>query len=197
MQAFSDTTIFSYLDNPNSLKTKFLLSPFIANFPTGITLKKSTGGPQRVKRYTTRTKTQIRFLKELHLESSIVETFFSRILDIELAKQDVDENGLDPDCDWISINAIILLGIVNCDGSDADKGEVFYRVVQPAMLPRIFITNQDIRMALFFITNLATILLYMRAKVSRDGSENPRAFDIEFFKKKMASYEVVFEAVLA
>ena len=52
-------------------------------------------------------------------------------------------------------------------------------------------------MALFFITNLATILLYMRAKVSRDGSENPRAFDIEFFKKKMASYEVVFEAVLA
>ena len=52
-------------------------------------------------------------------------------------------------------------------------------------------------MALFFITNLATILLYMRTKVSRDGSENLRAYDIEFFKKKMASYEVVFEAVLA
>ena len=65
------------------------------------------------------------------------------------------------------------------------------------MLPRIYVTNQDIRMALFYMTNLATILLYMEQKVSRDGSAHPHTFDIDFFKKKMFTYEVVFEAVLA
>ena len=90
----------------------------------------------------------------------------------------------------------MLIGCINCEGRDYEKAQVFYRVVQPAMLPRIFVTNQDIRMALFFITNLSTILHYMSKKVSKEGSANKSEYDVEFFKKKMMTYEVVFEAVL-
>ena len=34
-EAFKDTQIFDHLDKPNSLKTKFLLSDFVANLPVG------------------------------------------------------------------------------------------------------------------------------------------------------------------
>ena len=169
MEAFNDTEIFSYLANKNSMKTKFLLSPFVANFPIGINLDQSVDCPQRVKRYTTRTKGQIKYMKDLHLSSSIVETFFEKIAEIEAGKY-AEHNELDPECNWISINALVLIGCINCEGRDYEKAQVFYRVVQPAMLPRIFVTNQDIRMALFFVTNLSTILHYMSKKVSKEGS---------------------------
>ena len=107
-----------------------------------------------------------------------------------------EENGLDQECDWISINALVLIGCINCAGSDCEKSEVLYRVVQPEMLARIFVINEDIRMTIFYMTNLATILRYMKNKICREGSKNPKKFDVEFFKKKMISYEVVFEAVL-
>lgn len=45
MEAFNDTEIFSYLANKNSMKTKFLLSPFVANFPIGINLDQSVDCP--------------------------------------------------------------------------------------------------------------------------------------------------------
>ena len=62
------------------------------------------------------------------------------------------------------------------------------------MLARILAADKDIRMSLFFLTNLATILLYMQVKVARKGRSSDD-FDIEFFKKKMSMYEVVFEAI--
>ena len=41
-EAFKDSLVFSHLSNPDSLKTKFLLSSFVANLPIGSLLKLDT-----------------------------------------------------------------------------------------------------------------------------------------------------------
>ena len=128
------------------------------------------------------------------MSASIVETFLEEIVEVEIAKT-LEENGLDQDCKWISVNALILIGCMNCDGTNQEKAEVLFRMIQPSTLPRVTISNQNIRMCIFYMTNLATVLSYMKTKVTREG-KNPKEFDFDFFKSKMISYEVVFESVL-
>ena len=69
--------------------------------------------------------------------------------------------GLDREFHWISVNALILIGCLQCIGSDKHKADVFYRVVQPEMTHHVLVFDKDIRMAIFFMTNLATILRFM------------------------------------
>ena len=53
--------------------------------------------------------------------------------------------------------------------------------------------DKDIRMAIFFLTNLATILEFMQQKISY-GQDSE--IDVEYYKNKMNNYEVVFDAVI-
>ena len=68
---------------------------------------------------------------------------------------------MDPDFEWINICALLLYGILKCKGSDTDNAEVFHRVVCPEMPSRILVLDKDIRMAVFFMTNLSTIFHVM------------------------------------
>ena len=126
--------------------------------------------------------------------SSTMEIYLRETQEQLLAKQQ-EENGLDPDLIWISVNALVLIGCLNCSGKDIEKADVFYRVVQPEMLPRIYVSDRDIRMSLLFMINMATILFYMQGKIARDGHDTTE-FDVEFFKRKMFLYEIVFEAII-
>lgn len=72
-----------------------------------------------------------------------------------------EEFGLDQDFNWINVNALLLIGCLRCSGTDSQKGEVFYRIVQPEMTHRVLVFDKDIKMAIFFLTNLATILEQM------------------------------------
>lgn len=63
------------------------------------------------------------------------------------------------------------------------------------MLQRILIVDKDIRQSLFFLSNLATILHYMRLKMDKTGL-NIQEFDFDFFKRKMLAYEVVYESLI-
>ena len=76
--------------------------------------------------------------------------------------------GLDPEFVWISVNALVLIGILKCKGTDSQKAAVFYRVVQPEMTNRILIKDKDIRMSMFFLTNLTTILEFMQLNMVKN-----------------------------
>ena len=66
--------------------------------------------------------------KSSSLYLSVVDTALSDIDDITRAKLD-PRNELDQEYTWINVSAIILIGIVNCQGSDSENAEVFYRVI--------------------------------------------------------------------
>ena len=104
------------------------------------------------------------------------------------------ETGLDPEFKWISVTALILIGCLKCSGLDSQKAEVFYRVVQPEMSDRVLVFDQDIRIAIFFLTNRATILEFMQRTMIKK-SHNLANFDFEPYKIKMDAYEEVFDAV--
>ena len=101
---------------------------------------------------------------------------------------------MDQEFCWISINALILIGILNCSGSDTQNAEVFFRVVQPEMHERILVVDKDIRMSIFFMANMATILQQMQShmktvskKARRGGDNKPRMeqFDFSVYHDKM------------
>ena len=97
--------------------------------------------------------------------------------------------GLDQEFNWISINALVLIGCLKCSGRDSQKAEVFYRVVQPEMGNRVLIFDKDIRMSIFFLTNLATILEFMQRNLRKRGDHE---IDYAYYKRKMDAYEKVF-----
>ena len=100
-------------------------------------------------------------------------------------------HGLDQEFTWINVNALILIGCLKCSGTDSQKAEVFYRVIQPEMSDRILVFDKDIRMAIFFLTNLATILEQMQKE------QMYKNVSIGEYKKKMDHYEGVFDAVIS
>ena len=63
------------------------------------------------------------------------------------------------------------------------------------MTDRVLVFDRDIRMAIFFLTNLATILRFMQLNILKMG-ETLETVDLEVYKDKMDSYEEVFDAVI-
>ena len=60
------------------------------------------------------------------------------------------------------------------------------------MSDKITIYDKDIRMAIFFLTNLATILEQMQ----KEQMDKDKVVSIEAYMKKMDHYEGVFDAVI-
>jgi len=87
---------------------------------------------------------------------------------------------------------LILIGCLKCAGYDSQKADVFFRVIQPEMSDKITIYDKDIRMAIFFLTNLATILEQMQ----KEQMDKDKVVSIEAYMKKMDHYEGVFDAVI-
>lgn len=119
MEAFRDTRIFTHLSDPSSVKTQFLLSPFVANFTTGklLTCKrtvfqrlKSTVATQLHKKKS-ETYRQLKSSGSIFL--SVVDSYLDDIDAITKAKLD-PVNELDPEFEWISVSALLLLGILKC-----------------------------------------------------------------------------------
>ena len=99
----------------------------------------------------------------------------------------------------ISINSLLLLGILRCAGSYKSKAEVFSRVVQPEGQSRIQIVDRDIMTAIYFLTSMATILQEMQNNwvVNEDQRSLPiEDTDFESYERKMFEYGLVFEQVL-
>ena len=90
------------------------------------------------------------------------------------------------------------MGIVYCSGSDAENSEVFYRVIQPECSKRVLAVDKDYRLALFFITNLATILTLMQKNMLREKKKgkSPEQFNMRVYEDKMQAYETVFDAII-
>ena len=80
-------------------------------------------------------------------------------------------------------------------GTDHEKAEVFLRIVQPEMTKRVLVQDKDIRMAVFFLTNASTILLYMTSKEVRAENGLDDASN-RFLKTKMSEYEVVYQSII-
>ena len=103
---------------------------------------------------------QLKSQKTITSQLSNIEGFLKELQAQAEAKQD-PSTGLDPEFNWINVNALLLIGILNCQGSDTDNAEVFYRIVQPAMKPRVTSFDKDLRKTLVFMVNMSTILYIM------------------------------------
>ena len=90
MKAFDDTVFFSHMADPESIKTKFILSPFISNFPTGSSLEIRRDLSNRVSRYTTGNLTKLKTQKTLQrqgtLHFSVVDAYLQEIEEQKTAK---------------------------------------------------------------------------------------------------------------
>jgi len=75
-----------------------------------------------------------------------------------------------------------LIGCLKCGGKDSEKADAFYRVVQPEMGERVLIFDKDIKMCIFFLVNLATILELMQRNLGRDSSIT---LDVAYYARKM------------
>ncbi len=65
------------------------------------------------------------------------------------------------------------------------------------MTTRVIVYDKDIRMSIFFLTNLATILEFMQKRMILRSQESFDGHpDIDLYKKKMDEYEIVFDAVI-
>ena len=56
------------------------------------------------------------------------------------------------------------------------------------MTHHVLVFDKDIRMAIFFLTNLATILRFMQLNILKMG-ESIQNIDLEIYKEKMNNYE--------
>ena len=61
------------------------------------------------------------------------------------------------------------------------------------MTSRVIITDKDIRMSIFFLTNLTTILEFMQINMVKNEDES---IDLDYYKNKMLDYETVFDSVI-
>ena len=59
---------------------------------------------------------------------------------------------------YISVEALVLYGIVHYNGTDYEKAEVFHRVVAPENYDVVSITDKDLSAAMRFMITIATII---------------------------------------
>ena len=60
---------------------------------------------------------------------------------------------------------------------------------------RVLIFDKDIRMCIFFLCNLATILEFLQRNLRRDILGTSKT-DVDYYRRKMDAYERVFDAVI-
>ena len=98
----------------------------------------------------------------------------------------------------ISINSLLLLGIIRCTGSYTDKAKVFQRVVAPEGQRQVLIKDKDIKQAVYFLTSMATILQQMQNEMIME--ETPKTkdeFDYKVWEEKIREYKMAFKQVYA
>lgn len=98
-----------------------MTSPFVSCFASGSHL--STKNKMLRQRSKTRS-SKIFDDDPNNPRKSIVKTYLESIEKQEAAKMD-PKNGLDKDCEWMSINAILLFGILSCGGTDTENAQVY------------------------------------------------------------------------
>ena len=102
-------------------------------------------------------------------------------------------SGAQRQTDLISIDALILLAIVQCMGTGKEKSEVFIRVVAPEMTQSVNVTDKDLRIALHFMISTATIL----EEMIRDMIKNPTmGVNWKIYQDKIKKYEPTYEGML-
>ena len=150
--------MFQNINDPSTVTNKFILSSYVADFPVGSSLVQEGGnyrGPIQI------SKTSVGRSDNKTTYKSVVEVYHDQLNEQRRAKLH-HGTGLDLEFTWISVNALILIGCLKCKGTDHQKSEVFYRVVQPEMTTRVLCFDRDIKMSVFFLTNMATVLEFMQ-----------------------------------
>lgn len=105
------------------------------------------------------------------------ETMIRRVLKTESVHEDEI---------FISLEALLLYGCIQCGGYDTQKAEVFHRVIAPELDDIVIIIDKDIEAALRFLILTATIF----EEMTRDIIANPKSkVDYPAYAKKISKYE--------
>ena len=130
------------------------------------------------------------------LDEPIVQTFWKQVELIEISKE-CESNGLCSGSHWVNERALIALGILVCDGTYAQKANIFYRLVTPKSEWQISATDKNLRLLLFFMINTACIVNQLS-----HGSEGEEisAFwtpeDVDIYQAFTEDLSIVFNAII-
>ena len=92
---------------------------------------------------------------------------------------------------WVSTEAIILYGCINCVGFEIEKAHAFHRVIAPEYNKNVQIQDSDLRTAFFFLVTCVTVI----EEMTRDFSAG-REIDYEIYEDKVEKYKPTFEGML-
>ena len=219
-EAFKDIKTFDKLGNPLSVCHRLLTSPFFTKFQlTGNikdkvffdSLKKDiiSDGKRLSKNHLHNSRSHdsigpnrsIRNSGRSSCGSSSVINFTSQSFTGGEEPQrlrrrklnDIEQTALKLENAWISVEALILYGIVHCNGTDHEKSEVFHRVVAPENNDVVTITDKDLVTAMRFMILTATIIEQM----TRDLIETPgEKVNYQIYEKKIAKYAPTFDGMM-
>lgn len=93
----------------------------------------------------------------------------------------------------ISIDCLILFGLVQCQGSTDDKAVVFHRVISPELSPQIPVSDRDMKTAIHFMISTATII----EELTRDMMKNPAmGTNFKIYQDKIRTYEPTYNGMI-
>ena len=152
--SFRDMDIFKHIKNPDSVVNRLILSPFFTDF----TLTHNEVEQERA------CKDEIAVTNEDKVNQSIRSSKKSPKFNCEdiydrdtFQTTDVKEV-VDVGQTWISVDALLLLGLLQCPGSNLEKAKCFYMIVQPSYDAYITYQDRDLQRALHFLISLSTVL---------------------------------------
>ena len=152
--SFKDTELFKHLKNPASVVNKLILSPFFTEF--------SLTHNDAVEADTC--KNEVVTTKEDVVNQSIRSSKPSPkfncedIVDQETFQTTELKEVADVGQTWISVDALLLLGLLQCSGTNLEKAKCFYMIVQPSFDAYITYQDKDLQRALHFLISLSTVL---------------------------------------
>ena len=105
----------------------------------------------------------------------------------------IDEDIIEPNDTWISVDALLLLGCVHCEGFDSQCSAVFHRIVAPEFDDIISITDRDLQTALRFMIITATILEEMTREMIAHPEVKP---NYKVYERKIRKYEPTIDGII-
>ena len=108
-------------------------------------------------------------------------------------KSTFDDDIIEPNDTWISVDALLLLACVHCEGFDSECAAVFHRIVAPEYDDIITITDKDLTTALRFMIITATILEEMTREMIAHPEVKP---NYKAYERKIRKYEPTIDGII-
>jgi len=92
----------------------------------------------------------------------------------------------------ISVDALMLAGLLQCSGSNVQKAKCFFLVTSPEMEPYISLKDKDLRTALNFLVTISTVIEEMTQDMLKSSNIN---VDYSKYLKKVERHSEIYDEI--